>query len=270
MSSALDAIALGWAFSALLFLLSLWPPGGVPHRRHRHAAAAGGLILTGTALYAADVVNLPEIVGALGIGGAIGVMLGRELPAHRLPALLTALAGLVGLAAIAVAQAAWLNPYAFGLIDGSGDRIAPRAAIIVGVAILMGAMTCAGGVAALLGPPTRLGRSILPPLAVLAIAGLFLAAFVALLAPPLLWAGMAVAALSAFLLARRAFDAGDTALLALTGAMAGWSVAATAFLLENIGLVVAGGLAGSAGSVMAMRLYHAASGKGLADAQRHP
>lgn len=270
MSSALDAIILGWAFSALLFFLSLWPSGGVPHRRHRHAAAAGVLILTGAALYAADVVNLPEIVGALVIGAAIGVMLGRELPAHRLTALLTALAGLVGLAAIAVAQAAWLNPYAFGLIDGNGDRIAPRAAIAVGVAMLMGAMGCASGVAALLGPPIRPRRGILPPLALLAMAGPLLGAFVAATALPLLWAGMAVAALSAFLLARRTFDAGDTALLVLTGAMAGWSVAATAFLLENIGLAVAGGLAGSAGSVMAMRLYHAASGKGLADAQRHP
>lgn len=270
MSSALDAITLGWAFSALLFLLSLSPLARIPDRRRRHAAAAGVLILTGAALYGADVVNLPEIVGVLIIGGAIGVMLARELPAHRLPALLTTLAGLVGLAAIAVAQAAWLNPYAFGLIGGSDDRIVPRAVIAVGVAMLMGAMACAGGFVALLGSPTRLGRGILKSLTLLMVASLFIAAFVASHTLPLLWTGAMVAALSGFQLARRTFGAGEPALLALTGAMAGWSVAATAFLLENIGLAVAGGLAGSVGSVMTMRLYHASGRKGLADAQRHP
>lgn len=59
-------------------------------------------------------------------------------------------------------------------------------------------------------------------------------------------------------------------LAALAIGMAGWSAAAMAFLLQNIGLVVAGGLAGAAGTGFALRLWDGPQGKGLADALDRP
>lgn len=59
-------------------------------------------------------------------------------------------------------------------------------------------------------------------------------------------------------------------LAALAVGMAGWSAAAMAFLLQNPGLLVAGGLAGAAGTGVALRLCGGPQGKGLADALDRP
>lgn len=59
-------------------------------------------------------------------------------------------------------------------------------------------------------------------------------------------------------------------LLALAVAMAGWSAAALAFLLQNIGMVIAGGLAGAGGTAIALRMCGGERGKGLADTGRRP
>ncbi|HKY81429.1 MAG TPA: NADP transhydrogenase subunit beta [Sphingobium sp.] len=220
MTASIDAVSLGWALSALLFILSLWPLGATPARRHRHAAVAGVLVLAGVTLYAGDVVNLPEICGTVVIGGAIGLLLGRDLPVRHLPMLLTACAGAIGLAVIGMAGTAWLNPDAFGLVELASDRLTQGALGALAIGTAAGAMACAGGMAAIVaGGRAREG-------------GLFL--------------------------------------FAATTAMAGWSVGAAGFLLENIGLAVAGGLAGSAGSVLTLRLCRGANRKGLADGRRHP
>ena len=54
-----------------------------------------------------------------------------------------------------------------------------------------------------------------------------------------------------------------TMLLALAGGLAGCSVTALAFLLEHAGLVVAGGLAGTAGLLLSVRLHRGSGRKGL-------
>lgn len=219
MSGIFDAVALGWALSALLFFLSLWRPGAVPARRHHQAAAAGALLLGATTIYAADVVNLPEMIGALIIGGAIGLLLGRGWPVDRLARMITALAGSTGLAMIAVVLAAWKNPYAFDLIAASSDRPAAGDILAIVAAIATAALACTLGIVAIALSPR---------------------------------------------------SDGGLRLLVVTAALAGWSVAATAFLLENIGLAVAGGLAGSTASMLAIRLCRQAGGKGLADVRRRP
>ena len=48
-------------------------------------------MLSAAAVYDMDVLNGPEIIGALLIGGAVGLLLGREWPESRLTVLLTIL-----------------------------------------------------------------------------------------------------------------------------------------------------------------------------------
>ena len=217
MRSDISAVALAGALAALLFFLSFWKPGAMPRRRHHHAAMAGSVILAGAAIYGMDVINLPEIIAALVIGAAIGLLLGRELPRGRLPMLMTMLAGLAGGATICAVIAAWLNPYAFGLVDEGSEAVAARHALLMALAVLTGGTACAGAISTLASP-------------------------------------------------RR----GGTTWVALTAGMAGWSAAAMAFLLENMGMAVAGGLAGAAGTLLAARLCAGARPNGLADAKRRP
>lgn len=59
----------------------------------------------------------------------------------------------------------------------------------------------------------------------------------------LLWCGVA----------RQDGKGARLAMLASIAALAGWAAAASGFLLDNIGMAVAGGLAGSAGTIFALR-----------------
>lgn len=217
MSAAYDAIMLAEVAAALLFFYALWPSRTVVDGRRRHAAVAGTAILSAAAIYGMDVINGPEIVAALIIGGAIGLMLGREWPESRLFALLTIFAACSGAAMVCAAVAAWLNPFAFGLVDEGRTGIAARHLVALAVAAFAGWGACIGGAVAML----RRGKA-------------------------------------------------GGALLAISIGLAGWSAAAMAFLLENMGLVVAGGLAGAAGTGIALRICGGVRGKGLADAGSRP
>ena len=269
MSGAVDAVALLWALAALLFLLALTGTA----RRRRHGAMAGTLMLTAAALYSADIINLPEILGMLVIGAAGGILIGRETPRQNLPQFMIALAGSIGLACTAMMSAIRLNPHAFGFVEGAAETIAPGRAVAMAIGLALGAMACASGVAGLSSrqgsrPGRKLDMSIGCLLAPLAAGALL--AFARSAGIIWLGAGMAIAALAAMLLARSMLSGGRTALLTAACAMAGWSAAALAFLLENMGLAVAGGIAGAAGGILAVRLYLHGGGKGLADPQRHP
>ncbi|HKT77898.1 MAG TPA: NADP transhydrogenase subunit beta, partial [Sphingobium sp.] len=147
MSGMVDAVALGWALAALLFLLALWQPAAGLGRRHRHAAMAGALILAGAALYGADIMNLPEMVGVLVIGAALGLLAARELPMRVLPALLAGLAGAIGVAMACLALAIRHNPYAFGLLGEDAASIAPWRVGALAVALAGGVMAAGAGVA---------------------------------------------------------------------------------------------------------------------------
>lgn len=217
MTAGFDLIVLAEALAALLFLLALWPFATLAGHRRRHAAFAGTIILSAAAIYDMDVINGPEIIGALLAGGCFGLLLGRGWPRGRLMPLLTTCTGIAAAGMLFAAAAAWLNPYAFGLVEDGGFSIAARYLLaLAGVTV--------GGVGAL------------------------------------------ICALMALL--RR--DRSGMMLLVLAIAMAGWSAAALAFLLENIGLIVVGGLAGAAGTGVALRLCGGVGRKGLADAGAHP
>lgn len=216
MSVAIDAITLAWAIAAALFIYSLGCVSCPPERVQRHAAAAGVALLCTAGVYGMDVINMPEIIGAVVIGAAVG-LLAREWPRVQLTLLMTMLAGLAGCAAVCAALAVWLNPYSFGLIVEGGDGMATHDMLLLVAAMLTGSAAC---LLALIGMIS--GR----------------------MAGPVL--------------------------LALAIAMAGWSAAALAFLLQNIGMVIAGGLAGAGGTGIALRICGGGRGKGLADTGRRP
>ena len=113
------------------------------NRAGNRIALAGLALASGAALYSHDVVNLPEIVSALTIGGSIGLLLARRSPAASLPWLVIAGHGLLGLAAIATAWALYRNPFAFGLAGDDGI-ILPGNIVILAVGVATGALVVAG------------------------------------------------------------------------------------------------------------------------------
>jgi NAD(P) transhydrogenase subunit beta len=84
---------------------------------------AGMAIAVVTTLVMHDMASLIEIVVAIVIGAAIGLLTARRIAMTAMPQLVAAFHSLVGLAAVLVAAAAFLNPEAFGI----ATRITPIA-----------------------------------------------------------------------------------------------------------------------------------------------
>ena len=84
-------------------------------RRGNNFGMAGMAIAVATTLAIHDVATLPEIIAAIVIGGAIGLVTARKIQMTAMPQLVAAFHSLVGLAAVLVGAAAFLNPEAFGI-----------------------------------------------------------------------------------------------------------------------------------------------------------
>src|SRR5205823_5675166 len=104
-----------------------------------------------------DWLTILELIAAIGIGAVIGVVTARRIAMTDMPQLVAAFHSLVGLAAVLVACAAYLNPVAFGIADMVipmiGDPFAvirPVSRIEMGLGVAIGAITFSGSVIAFL------------------------------------------------------------------------------------------------------------------------
>ncbi len=96
-----------------------------------------------------DWVTAGQILGAIAIGAVIGLVTARRIAMTAMPQLVAAFHSLVGMAAVLVGAAAFLNPLAFGIADPDGTiHVASRIEMGLGVAI--GAITFSGSVIAFL------------------------------------------------------------------------------------------------------------------------
>ena len=92
--------------------------------------------------------NLMLIGGAILIGAVIGLVTARRIAMTAMPQLVAAFHSLVGLAAVLVAGAAYLNPDAFGIaVDG---LIHPVSRVEMSLGAAIGAVTFSGSVIAFL------------------------------------------------------------------------------------------------------------------------
>src|SRR5206468_12247200 len=115
---------------------------------------------------------LVEILGAILIGGAIGLVTARKIQMTAMPQLVAAFHSLVGMAAVLVGAAAYLNPEAFGIAvritpvyGPSIVSILPVSRIEMGLGVAIGAITFSGSVIAFLKLNGNMsGKPILLPL----------------------------------------------------------------------------------------------------------
>ena len=149
-----------------------------------------------------------EILAAIAIGGAIGLVTARRIQMTAMPQLVAAFHSLVGLAAVLVGVAAYLNPQAFGIAipitpiasNTFISTIFPSSRIEMGLGVAIGAITFSGSVIAFLklngnmgGKPILLpGRHVINLATLAAILGL-IAYFTADQAP---WVFFTITALS--------------------------------------------------------------------------
>src|SRR5262249_10986361 len=97
-----------------------------------------------TTLATPQVMSYGAILAAIVIGGAIGTYIAWKIQMTALPQLVAAFHSLVGLAAVAVAAAAFFAPDAYGI--GTAGDIRTQSLIEMAVGLAIGAITFTGSV----------------------------------------------------------------------------------------------------------------------------
>jgi NAD(P) transhydrogenase subunit beta len=219
-----------------------------------------------TFLYLAtfDLRTILQIFGAIVFGGTIGLITARKIQMTAMPQLVAAFHSLVGMAAVLVGAAAYLNPEAFGIAvritpiaSPSFVSILPVSRIEMGLGVAIGAITFSGSVIAFLKLNGNMsGKPILLPLrhvinlgTLAAILGL-IAYFTRDQAP---WVFFTVSGLSfaiGFLLIIPIGGADMPVVISMLNSYSGWAAAAMGFTLHNSAMIITGALVGSSGAIL--------------------
>jgi NAD(P) transhydrogenase subunit beta len=215
--------------------------------------------------------TLAEMLVAVAIGATIGLVTARRIAMTAMPQLVAAFHSLVGMAAVLVGAAAYLNPEAFGIAQIAGGVpegwtvYAPQTAMIInpvsriemGLGVAIGAITFSGSVIAFLKLNGNMsGKPIILPLrhvinlgTLVAILGL-IGYFTQDQAP---WVFFTIAALSfaiGFLLIIPIGGADMPVVISMLNSYSGWAAAAMGFTLHNTAMVITGALVGSSGAIL--------------------
>ena len=249
---------LAYLIAGVFFILALrgLSSPSTSQRGNRFGIAGMGLAV-GTTLLLNDVASLPEIVAAIAIGAVIGWVTAKRIAMTDMPQLVAAFHSLVGLAAVLVAAAAYLNPQAFGIIDALSGEINKVSRVEMGLGIAIGAITFSGSVIAFLklngnmsGAPIMLPARHLINLGTLAgILGL-IGYFLTDQSPWVFWTITALSFLIGFLLIIPIGGADMPGVVSMLNSYSGWAAAAMGFTLQNTAMIITGALVGSSGAIL--------------------
>jgi NAD(P) transhydrogenase subunit beta len=247
-------LSLAWVMASTLFISSL---RGLSHQE---TAPRGNLYgMVGMAVAVAAVFlgggtgNLTVLIPAMLVGAAVGTELARRVAMTSMPELVAVLHSFVGLAAVLVGYAAWLDAD-----HHTGNRVLLLSEIWVDV--LIGAITFTGSVVAfgklrgsLSGKPTLLpGRHMINlgmVLASLALAIPFVQSQGTAGLPMLALMTLLASLLGVHLVV--AIGGADMpVVVSMLNSYSGWTASAAGFMLENDLLIITGALVGSSGAIL--------------------
>ena len=189
------------------------------------------------------------------IGGTIGAFIAFKIPMTAMPELVAGFHSLVGLAAVFVAIAAFLNPEAFNL-GATGDiKLASLIEMSIGAAV--GAITFSGSIIAFLklrgimsGSPITFGGQHFLNL-FLGIAIFVLIFFLCKSqSANIFWTVIIISFLVGVLLIIPIGGADMPVVISMLNSYSGWAAAGIGFTLENTALIITGALVGSSGAIL--------------------
>src|SRR3954471_13244729 len=250
-------VLLAYLVAGVCFILALRGLSGPESsRRGNYTGMAGMAIAVVTTLAVHQVASIAEIAGAMIIGGAIGLVTARKIQMTAMPQLVAAFHSLVGMAAVLVGAAAFLNPSAFGIVDALG-HILPASRIEMGLGVAIGAITFSGSVIAFLklngnmsGKPILLpARHVINLGTLLAILGL-IAYFLQDQSPWVFFTAMGLSFAIGFLLIIPIGGADMPVVISMLNSYSGWAAAAMGFTLHNSAMIITGALVGSSGAIL--------------------
>ena len=259
MSVSLTTVA--YLGATILFILSL---GGLSNPESSRRGNLYGMIGMAIAVLATvfgphvTTAGIPWIVGAMVVGGSVGLYAARTVQMTQMPELVALMHSLVGLAACLVGFANYIDPAASAHLAGAEKTIHE---IEIYVGILIGAVTFSGSIIAFGKLSGKIGGKpmLLPGRHLLNLAGLLVvlwfgrefihAASVQAGMTPLIV--MTVIALLFGIHMVMAIGGADMpVVVSMLNSYSGWAAAATGFMLSNDLLIVTGALVGSSGAIL--------------------
>ncbi|MFL6769640.1 MAG: NAD(P)(+) transhydrogenase (Re/Si-specific) subunit beta [Sphingomicrobium sp.] len=250
-------VLLAYLIAGICFILALRGLSSpASSRRGNLTGMAGMAIAVVTTLATHEIASLPEIGVAILVGGAVGLITARRIQMTAMPQLVAAFHSLVGMAAVLVGAAAFLNPSAFGIVDNAG-AILGVSRIEMGLGVAIGAITFSGSVIAFLKLNGNMsGKPILLParhwinLAVGLAILFFLYGFFDSQSPMDFWTLTALSFAIGFLLIVPIGGADMPVVISMLNSYSGWAAAAMGFTLHNTAMIVTGALVGSSGAIL--------------------
>ncbi len=261
--------------ATILFILSL---GGLSHPETSRRGNLYGII--GMAIAVLATVFGPRvtpagyawIIAAMVLGGTVGLYASRIVKMTQMPELVALMHSLVGLAAVMVGYANFIDPAASADFTGA-EKTIHEVEIYLG--ILIGAVTFSGSVIAFGKLSAKIsGKPMLLPgrhwlnlaglLGVLWFGGRFIQA-------PTIADGMlplavmtAIALLFGIHMVMAIGGADMPVVVSMLNSYSGWAAAATGFMLSNDLLIVTGALVGSSGAILSYIMCRAMNRRFLA------
>ena len=266
MSSSLATVA--YIGATILFILSL---GGLSNQSTALRGNLYGMVGMTIAVLATvfgpqvTAAGLPWIVAAMLIGGAIGLYAARTVQMTQMPELVALMHSMVGLAAMLVGLATFIDPEASKGFEGAARSI-HEMEIYVG--IFIGAVTFSGSVIAFGKLSGRVSGNpmLLPGRHWMNLAGLLVVIYfgrefmnahtIAEGMTPLIV--MTIVALLFGVHMVMAIGGADMpVVVSMLNSYSGWAAAATGFMLSNDLLIVVGALVGSSGAILSYIMCNA-------------
>ena len=245
-----------YLIAAIMFIMALRGLSSPETARQGNLYGIGGMaIAILTTLSMPSVVSYGLILAGIVIGGGIGALIAWRIQMTALPQLVAAFHSLVGLAACAVAAAAFYNPAPYGI--GSFGAIAMGSLIEMSLGLAIGALTFTGSIIAfgklqglISGKPISFrGQHLLN-----AMLGLVLVGLVAWLAvsnsPLAFWLVFGVALLCGVLIIIPIGGADMPVVISMLNSYSGWAAAGIGFTLGNPLLIITGALVGASGAIL--------------------
>jgi len=264
-------VTVSYIAATILFILAL---GGLSNQETARRGNLYGIIGMGIALVATilGVVtgNYTVLIVALLIGGSIGLVLARRVQMTQMPELVAILHSLVGLAAVLVGFANFMDhSVAFAGVEKTIHDIETYLGVLIGAVTFSGSVIAFGKLSGRIGgkPLTLPGRHWFN-LGLLLAAIWFGREFVLQSA-----AGGGMAPLVAMTVIALIFGvhmvmaiggADMPVVVSMLNSYSGWAASATGFMLSNDLLIVTGALVGSSGAILSYIMCRAMNRKFLA------
>ena len=253
--------ALAWVLAGVLFISSL---RGLAHQetaRRGNGYGVVGMVLAIVAMLVSGLQDadrnalLPGLIGALTIGAAVGMTMAQRVAMTAMPEMVAILHSFVGLAAVLVGYAAYLDP---GMAGGTEAGVAQRVEIWLDV--LIGALTFTGSIVAFLklrgsvsGKPLLLPGRHMANLLIFGTSLLLVVPFAKDSGTDALPILLVMSVLSGVLgvhLVAAIGGADMPVVVSMLNSYSGWTAAAAGFMLNNNLLIITGALVGSSGAIL--------------------